>query len=114
MTYQPTQSQIARLKKHERSILSRPASQPDLAYLAGADLPASILAGLNRPIWQLLPAALFAQLSLWRERAQARQRLAALSRYALADLGIDPAQAAFEAEKPFWQPHELRRADRLG
>jgi uncharacterized protein YjiS (DUF1127 family) len=113
MTYQPTQSQIARLKKHERSISSRPAAQTDLAYLAGADLPASSLAGLNRPLWQLLPAAVIAQVSLWRERVQARQRLSELSRSALADLGIDPGQAAFEAERPFWQAHELRRADRL-
>lgn len=111
MTYQPTLKQIAATKKHERSVYVDRGAPLDLAYLAGADLPASSLAGLDQPLWRLLPAALLARLSLWRERGLARQRLAGLSRQALADLGIDPGQAAFEAERPFWQPHELQRRD---
>lgn len=111
MTYQPTLKQIAATKKHERSIYVDRSAPLDLAYLAGADLPASSFSGLNLPLWRLLPATLLALLSLWHERSQARQRLASLSRQALADLAIDPGQAAFEIERSFWQPHELRRRD---
>ena len=110
MTYQRSRTQIAALKKHERSI--KPFQpEPDLGYLAGSTLSAASLEGLQWPLWRLLPAALLAQWQLWRERMAARDRLAGLSRQALADLALDPGQAAFEAERPFWQPHQLRRVD---
>lgn len=39
----------------------------------------------------------------WRERSRARARLAAIGDRDLRDLGISPAQADFEAGKPFWK-----------
>jgi len=42
-------------------------------------------------------------LSGWRKRAQERAELARLSGRDLRDMGITPAQADFEANKPFWQ-----------
>lgn len=39
----------------------------------------------------------------WRERARAREELAALDEHALADVGLTRAQVAFEASRPFWR-----------
>lgn len=45
------------------------------------------------------------QISVWRERAAARRRLALMDARSLRDAGISPAAAAYEAQRPFW--HEL-------
>lgn len=37
------------------------------------------------------------------QRAQQRRALARLDARLLADIGMDPAEAAAEASKPFWQ-----------
>ncbi|WP_428249850.1 DUF1127 domain-containing protein [Ferrovibrio sp.] len=108
MTYQPNRRQIAAVKKHERSVLRQWEREQDLSWLSGAEFPS--LAALGLPWWQLLPLAAYVQFRTWRERVTARQRLAELGRNALHDLGIDPGQAAFEAEQPFWRPHSLQRA----
>jgi uncharacterized protein YjiS (DUF1127 family) len=39
----------------------------------------------------------------WRERSAARARLAAIGARDLRDFGISPAQADYEAAKPFWK-----------
>lgn len=43
-------------------------------------------------------------LLVWQERARQRHQLASLDTHALKDVGLDPAAAAREAEKPFWRP----------
>ena len=40
---------------------------------------------------------------LWRQRAQARRKLATLDDHMLRDIGIDRATASSEADKPFWR-----------
>lgn len=45
-----------------------------------------------------------AQLGAWRERSRQRRELSGLSLHLLKDMGIDPADAAREAGKPFWRP----------
>jgi uncharacterized protein YjiS (DUF1127 family) len=45
---------------------------------------------------------LIAMLAQWRERAQARRELAALSLFDLKDIGY-PAQLEAEKAKPFWR-----------
>jgi uncharacterized protein YjiS (DUF1127 family) len=45
----------------------------------------------------------FSQLSAWRERSRQRRELSGLSPHLLKDMGIDPADAAQEAGKPFWR-----------
>ncbi|MBU8874364.1 DUF1127 domain-containing protein [Reyranella sp. MMS21-HV4-11] len=46
---------------------------------------------------------LLAKLRLWRERARTRKALAQVDERSLRDAGIAPAQAAFEANQPFWR-----------
>ena len=49
---------------------------------------------------------LAAILSLWRERSQRRtalRRLLAAPPHLIPDIGLTPAQAALEADKPFWR-----------
>lgn len=41
-------------------------------------------------------------LGVWRQRARARQALAAVDIRTLKDAGIDPVAAQFEAAQPFW------------
>jgi uncharacterized protein YjiS (DUF1127 family) len=41
-------------------------------------------------------------ISLWQERAEGRQHLAALDDHMLADIGLTRAEAEQEANKPFW------------
>ncbi|MBL8675695.1 MAG: DUF1127 domain-containing protein [Rhodospirillales bacterium] len=42
-------------------------------------------------------------LALWRRRAVERAQLATLGERDARDLGIDPGQIAYEANKPFWK-----------
>jgi uncharacterized protein YjiS (DUF1127 family) len=48
------------------------------------------------------PRSLFATVALWADRTRQRRALASLTTEALKDIGIDPADAAHEAAKPFW------------
>lgn len=115
MTYQPSLKEIAALKKHERSInrlsqetlryfrsLRRP--ELDLGTLAGWPGDGAALRGLRGPLLPLMLAAGQALLAAWAERRAARQALALASARDLADLGLSPAQAAFDASRPLWQP----------
>ena len=49
------------------------------------------------------------KLSVWRERAAARRRLALMDARSLRDAGISPAAAAYEAQRPFWHELNVRR-----
>lgn len=42
-------------------------------------------------------------LDTWTFRAQSRRELSRLNVFQLADLGLDPVDAAREAAKPFWR-----------
>lgn len=59
------------------------------------------------PIWHGARATGFARvvkvLRLWSERSIQRRHLARLTPEALKDIGISPAAAAAEVDKPFWQ-----------
>lgn len=44
-----------------------------------------------------------ATLKIWRDRARQRRRLALLPPHQLADIGVTPAEAWREVNKPFWQ-----------
>jgi uncharacterized protein YjiS (DUF1127 family) len=46
---------------------------------------------------------LLVRLRRWRRRIRERAQLARLSARELRDLGVSPAQAAYEAGKPFWR-----------
>ncbi|MBP2298393.1 DUF1127 domain-containing protein [Azospirillum picis] len=46
---------------------------------------------------------LFDRLATWSERRRQRRALEALPDHLLADIGISRADAATEAEKPFWR-----------
>jgi uncharacterized protein YjiS (DUF1127 family) len=48
-------------------------------------------------------AAAFVLIYRWIERARERQALAALNDHELRDIGITRAEAAREAERPFWK-----------
>ncbi len=50
----------------------------------------------------LLSRALSA-LRRWRRRIVEREQLARLDERALRDIGVTPAQAYFEVNKPFWR-----------
>jgi uncharacterized protein YjiS (DUF1127 family) len=43
------------------------------------------------------------QISEWRRRSHQREELARMSRYELRDAGINPNEASYEIEKPFWR-----------
>jgi uncharacterized protein YjiS (DUF1127 family) len=43
------------------------------------------------------------QISEWRRRSHQREELARMSSYELRDAGINPNDAAYEIEKPFWR-----------
>ena len=51
----------------------------------------------------------FETLALMRSVSRERRQLARLDRQALKDLGIDPADAAREAARPFWDLPKQRR-----
>ncbi len=40
---------------------------------------------------------------MWRERRRSRIELTRLSAYQLRDIGVSPASAMAEANKPFWR-----------
>ncbi|HWI27166.1 MAG TPA: DUF1127 domain-containing protein [Stellaceae bacterium] len=46
---------------------------------------------------------LLARLDCWRRRIQGRADLALLDERSLRDIGVSPAQARYEASKPFWR-----------
>ncbi len=48
-------------------------------------------------------ARLLATLGRWRRRMREREQLARLDERALRDIGVSPAQARVEADKPFWR-----------
>jgi uncharacterized protein YjiS (DUF1127 family) len=48
-------------------------------------------------------ARLLARLGTWRRRWQEREELARLDERGLRDIGVSPAQARLEANKPFWR-----------
>lgn len=72
-------------------------NQRRLAVMAAAE-PAPVVAA--RPS---LLSRLHGTLAMWHARAQGRRQLAQMSPYMLADIGITPCQAQFEAAKPFWR-----------
>ena len=45
----------------------------------------------------------FALLLVWGERLRQRQSLAGMDAHLLGDIGLTPAQAAAEYDKPFWR-----------
>jgi len=55
-----------------------------------------------RGIVRLLKAAIN-RLAEWRERAEQRKHLAGMNERMLKDVGISRADAAREANKPFWR-----------
>ncbi|MBY0318735.1 MAG: hypothetical protein K2X72_08445 [Reyranella sp.] len=42
-------------------------------------------------------------LTEWRRRARSRRDIGRIDYCTLRDLGLDPGQMRFEAEKPFWR-----------
>ncbi len=48
-------------------------------------------------------ARFLATLGRWRRRMREREQLARLDERALRDIGVSPAQARVEADKPFWR-----------
>jgi uncharacterized protein YjiS (DUF1127 family) len=42
-------------------------------------------------------------IGMWRARARSRRHLLRLNEHQLRDIGIDRAEAAREASKPFWR-----------
>lgn len=50
-----------------------------------------------------LLSRLLARLDCWRRRVQGRADLARLDERSLRDIGVSPAQARYEASKPFWR-----------
>lgn len=116
MTYQPSQTQYAALKKHNRAILipatrqNTPVSPAaDAVALTGSVTEAAPFAGLDLPWWQYALKSAAGALAVWRKRSAARQHLASIDARTLAEAGIDPGAAAFEAAKPFWKPLGLLR-----
>lgn len=123
MTYHPSRRDIAALKKHERSTYAyspdvlaylRSLRQPalEMASLAGWPGSAAAFRGLDGPLLPLVWTALRETARLWAERRAARRMLALASVRDLADLGLSPAQATFEASRPVWQA--LPAGDRRG
>ena len=96
-------------KKHDRSVSAGNRQTPvatgraEQALLEGLSDTAGI-EGLNRPWWQLLPAAARGTLHLWSARARSRRELARVDTRTLRDAGIDPGAASFEVNQPFWRP----------
>ena len=55
-------------------------------------------AGVSVVAWWFVDSVL-----LWQERSRQRHMLAAMDEHMLRDIGLDRAQARFEADKPFWR-----------
>lgn len=60
---------------------------------------------LNRPLPPLsrIAFAVAQTVFAWETRRHTRTALKRLDTHMLRDIGLDPAQAAGEAHKPFWQ-----------
>lgn len=63
-------------------------------WMGPISTPAPIASGLVR---------LFDTLLDWIERSRQRRALGQLDERLLADMGLDPATARTEADKPFWR-----------
>jgi len=48
-------------------------------------------------------AAVAGVIGTWRERARERRELALLDARSLRDLGLNPGNVKYEANKPFWR-----------
>ena len=70
-------------------------------WFAGSDCRPARMAA-PRGIVRLLKAAIN-RLAEWRERAEQRKHLAGMNERMLKDVGISRADAAREANKPFWR-----------
>jgi uncharacterized protein YjiS (DUF1127 family) len=66
--------------------------------IADHRLPASQPGGLIDAL-----RAAVALIQLWHRRARERQQLACLDHRMLRDIGVTPAEAARECDKPFWR-----------
>jgi len=64
--------------------------------------PQNLYASLSAPRPSLRGRAILA-VTVWRERAELRRRLAEMDERSLRELGISPAAAAYESGKPFWR-----------
>lgn len=104
MTYPIHPKQIARLKKHERSIYRRKlAAAQELGLLEGFPGAERVFSSLHLPAWRLLGLAVQTQWRQWRETAATRRRLTSLADLesrALADLGMSRAQALYLSARP--------------
>ena len=61
-------------------------------------------------MWLGLADKLVAKLLLWRRIAAQREELGRMSDELLKDIGISRAEAAYEAQRPFWDTaHQLVR-----
>ncbi len=68
---------------------------------AGPSTPLRSVPGASgRPAWL---GDVGATLSLWLARSRSRRVLATLDDRQLRDLGLTPAQASRESDKPFWR-----------
>ncbi len=104
MTYPIHPKQVARIKKHERSIYRRKlADAQELGLLAGFPGAERVFSGLHLPAWKLLGLALRVQWRHWQDAMARRRQLASLAdldRRALADLGLSRSQALYLAAEP--------------
>ena len=104
MTYPIHPKQVARIKKHERSIYRRKlADAQELGLLAGFPGAERVFSGLHLPAWKLLGLALRVQWRHWQDAMARRRQLASLADLdgrALADLGFSRSQAVFLSTRP--------------
>lgn len=104
MTYPIHPKQVARIKKHERSIYRRKLVEAqELGLLAGFPGAERVFSGLHLPAWKLLGLTLRVQWQHWRDAMARRRQLASLADLdgrALADLGFSRSQALYLAAEP--------------
>lgn len=65
-------------------------------------IPQNLYATVAAPRPSLRGRAVLA-VTVWRERAELRRRLAEMDERSLRELGISPAAAAYESGQPFWR-----------
>ncbi len=80
---------------------SLPPCSPSARYDAAPMCASARASGVAKG--QDLLIRLFDAVTTWQERASDRRHLAGLDERMLRDMGIDPADAFEEAEKPFWR-----------